>query len=1287
MPFPEEILDIKVEAVVDSLWTDITDWVYKESITIERGSADESSYSQPTRCSFLLNNIDGRFSPRNPNSPYYGKIGKNTPLLVSVRGGDPFLDIPGAGVARSTGFATPADVDVRVDMQIWNWHDEPGMREVAGCYETDGWIMRIDNGRINVLWNGPGGVRTLTSPSDTRLNPPPSGRLTVRVVTDNAANEMRFYQGDSVDGPWRSLGVGGYTTDLIATTGSLYVGDNFVGGSETDYGNISGKVFRMQVRDGDSGPLVADADFTAQTVGATSFTDGTGNDWLLTLGAVINNQYNRFRGEVVAWPSRWTTGGFDSWVEMKAESIVRRYGQGVDRLRSPLTRTIPPRPGLVAYWPMEDPDGTGKTLSAATPDTRRLGVDGAVTLAAHAGPPGSDSLPSFGSDSSWNGEVNASRYPDDSSSWQVQWLVNFQQLTTTEQMFFRLQTTGTVREWRVFASQTILRTVLYQYDSGGALIELDNRANTWDFGGNVGSLGERVNHWQRWELSATQNGGNIDWHVAGADTDLTVGGVASYSLAGTVGPVNSVMGPPRGLHSDLDGLSVGHIAVYDGVQYSIFDRADSGFAGETGLERAQRLTDEVGENLVFLGEFDSPLTMGAQRPDRFLDLLRECATTDRGIFGDTRDVAQFSGFRFVGRSALYNQTPVLILDYEGDGEVHAPLDPTDDDQFARNRVTVEQERGGSAVAEKAEGVNSTEAPPFGIGPYETTVTVNTDGVSVLPQIAGWEVHLGTWDEERYPTVLLRLQAAPHLIPQALFIDQGTVIRIRNARDADTRTWVPPGDIDLMVRGYTETINQFQWEIELQCVPAKPYNVPVLTGTTAEPSPLAHDHVDTDGTQVVAAIDADDTVLPVYVYAGPTWTDDVVDTPFALTVGGEEVRVTAPGGIVNANPFFDTDLTGWSGGGIAASWSQEVVHPDPTAQGSALAVPDGVSASNSLISDITPAGTVKLGGTYVVSGWVFSPDGWSDFRVGVYWHNGPTFVSLATGPLTVIPAGTWTYLEATVTAPSSGVDSARVRIRQGNTPAATDIYYVWGVRFTRATSDWANDTFNRTVTDGWGEMDSGDDWVNSGGAAGDFDVTSGYGSHTLTTDDVARMSTISIPGPDFDLYVDVSTSVTATGDTIKGGLAARVTDDDNLYIMLFWFRTDGLLGIALAKRVGGVETPLMFIERELGYTAGSYFRLRFQGVGGRLKAKAWRQGDFESSDWHIDVQDTDLTTGDVGVYSITNPGNTNTNPVVRYDNFRVANPQALAVERSRNSVVKSHPVGDDVRLTNPAITAL
>lgn len=79
---------VQVELFLDGLWTDITSYVMvrdgSQRITIVRGQPNEGSRTDPSRCSMQINNRDGRFSPRNPMSPYYGKLGRNQPIRVSV---------------------------------------------------------------------------------------------------------------------------------------------------------------------------------------------------------------------------------------------------------------------------------------------------------------------------------------------------------------------------------------------------------------------------------------------------------------------------------------------------------------------------------------------------------------------------------------------------------------------------------------------------------------------------------------------------------------------------------------------------------------------------------------------------------------------------------------------------------------------------------------------------------------------------------------------------------------------------------------------------------------------------------------------------------------------------------------------------------------------------------------------------------------------------------------------------------------------------------------------------
>jgi len=81
-----------VELFIQGTWVDITSYVMTrdglQRISIFRGQADEGNRTDPGRCTFQLNNRDGRFSPRNPVSPYYGLIGRNTPIRVSVPSGN-----------------------------------------------------------------------------------------------------------------------------------------------------------------------------------------------------------------------------------------------------------------------------------------------------------------------------------------------------------------------------------------------------------------------------------------------------------------------------------------------------------------------------------------------------------------------------------------------------------------------------------------------------------------------------------------------------------------------------------------------------------------------------------------------------------------------------------------------------------------------------------------------------------------------------------------------------------------------------------------------------------------------------------------------------------------------------------------------------------------------------------------------------------------------------------------------------------------------------------------------
>lgn len=79
-----DLIGLKVELFINSAWTDVTPYVYyRDRISILRGRSDETSQIQPQTASLTLDNRDGRFSPRNPIGPWYGQLGRNTPIRIS----------------------------------------------------------------------------------------------------------------------------------------------------------------------------------------------------------------------------------------------------------------------------------------------------------------------------------------------------------------------------------------------------------------------------------------------------------------------------------------------------------------------------------------------------------------------------------------------------------------------------------------------------------------------------------------------------------------------------------------------------------------------------------------------------------------------------------------------------------------------------------------------------------------------------------------------------------------------------------------------------------------------------------------------------------------------------------------------------------------------------------------------------------------------------------------------------------------------------------------------------
>lgn len=77
---------VKIEIeLTPGVWTDITSDVYlRDQLAIARGRSDEQSQTSPQSMVSTLDDRGGKYAPRNPLSPYFGQIGRNTPVRCTV---------------------------------------------------------------------------------------------------------------------------------------------------------------------------------------------------------------------------------------------------------------------------------------------------------------------------------------------------------------------------------------------------------------------------------------------------------------------------------------------------------------------------------------------------------------------------------------------------------------------------------------------------------------------------------------------------------------------------------------------------------------------------------------------------------------------------------------------------------------------------------------------------------------------------------------------------------------------------------------------------------------------------------------------------------------------------------------------------------------------------------------------------------------------------------------------------------------------------------------------------
>lgn len=895
--FPQSPLDLRVELNLAGAWTNITPYLYQRDgeqapVKISRGKPDEATQANPSTCSFELNNRDGRFSPRNPMSPYFGLLNQNTPVRVSVPAGVTTLRLEDApdgsdGAAYvscpSTAALSPSSaLDLRVDLERTDWQEATVLSKWASG--SDGsWSLYVASDGVPHLSYLSGGLY------DAHNGVPlPSGRQVLRVTwtgnNGSGGHETHFYTGPSLTGStWTELGTGKSVTPALtmqSTTAPVRLGYN-AGFTSSVSGatprGLTGRLYGAQLTI--NGTLAASPGFTSMTPGQASVTDAQGNTWTLGGGAVASDREYRFSGEMSSLPGKWDVTGNDVSVEVAAAGVLRRLGQGSAPVQGALKRAMlaGTLPGLQGYWPLEDGKDADRFGSAVGGQAGAWAGTG-VTLASDTTFDCSQPLPTLGNAVA---VFKPGKYALGSAT-TVRWLCKLgSTLPPAAGQSWGIAEIG-------MSGGPAGTVYVNAYNGGGLGFAGYNGDGTVVFNSGVFSFPEETGPmWM--SLDVTQVSGGLQYALVVIAPGSTLGHSITQTISGaTRGTVATVrLNPQRALTDTV----YGHLTVQNAWN-SLFQLgpAFAAYDGESAAVRFARVCGENGVTCRVTGIPGNSAAMGPQPIDTMLNILQECEDADRGMIYEPRQVAGLA-YRTLG--SIQAQAPDLTADYSasqpggvsGDGG-DSGFEPAYDDQYTRNDLTLSRGGGnvdgGTYQYQLDDGsAMSISPPPVGIGDYGDSDTVNVHSDGQLPDIAAWRVHLGTVNEVRWPGVpwnLARPQAQG--IAQALrSLDTGDVVQISSL--PAQQTYDP---VRQVVSGLQETLGGFHWTISHNVVPASPYDVLVLDDPV-------RGLLNTDGSQLATAAVAG--TAPVTWGTAAAWAA-WSGTSATVTPSGGALTITSTG---------------------------------------------------------------------------------------------------------------------------------------------------------------------------------------------------------------------------------------------------------------------------------------------------------------------------------------------------------------------------------------------------------
>jgi hypothetical protein len=958
MAFPSTALGTVVQMKINGTWTSVVRYdavtriKQKAGIDITRGQGGLQDKTPSSVCKWEWQDPNGVYNNENPRSPYYNLIPRNTPVRVYVpRAAASLFMLQDDTTACATttdkaAIRVTGDIEIRFDFEPrrfsrWSSGVDSGFI-LGGKHDITtnqrGWYVRVGDpytnsstvSKLALAWSTDG-VATNFAEANAAI---PAGieRLSVKITmdVDNGAGgrDIKFYYSTTgINGSYTQIGTTvtqAGTTSIFASTATLQLGKvvNFeLNGFSNLLQKFAGRIHGFQLYNGIAGSKVAEADYTAQATGTTSFADGLGNTWTLLGNAEITNAQYRFYGlfsAPVLKPNKSRSGtGVDVAVAAESGGLIRLITSNETPVISPISYAFRSYTAN-GWWSGEDEANSDTTYASSGLDGARPASISDITFNGFdSGIPGSAGVMTCGSTNpQFSGYATTVATTGESHFYAF---FKFPSIPASDQLLFTWNSTGTVAKYTL--TVTINSYRLDCYGNDGTLLATSN----------AGYSGTEPTNWIAYHSRSILNAGNVnvshEWYRLDTRSYATV--AVLNAGAGSMGRFTKVTLAGAGL-ANVKFCQV-MVSNQVGLEFASGSAAANvatyanAFSGELADARFLRICGLLSITGVVFGRDTYAEAMGPQPIDTGINILYECAA-----FGMLSEAIDQLALEFRATRALRNQQAQLALTY---GILTQGLEGTPDDTDVANDVTMSRAAGGSSRAVQLYGPMSTQAPPNGIYTVPDGPTTNGYTVDRLPYLTQDYLTRHSWPGSRYPSIVIDMHHPDYAGNSSRFLDAeimdlGDMISI-----SSLPTFMAPDTLQLLVKGMHETLYAQLWTIDCACIPYGPYVVSELDTSVGSPYSgfVAQPHtlLGVAQLQLNAGINSSATSIDAKTLSGPVLKTGAVS--YTIKIGGEFMAVTNVAGATS--PQTLTVTRGTVGAYTAAHSANDAIVFNPVIKAS------------------------------------------------------------------------------------------------------------------------------------------------------------------------------------------------------------------------------------------------------------------------------------------------------------------------------------------------------------------